>query len=171
MMATEKPLSELKRRIRESLAAGVSISSVEFEGPELVVYTEDTQKFADDGAIVRTLARELKKRISVRPNSDMLMEPEKASKAIYDIIPDEGGIKDIYFDMDKAEAIIEAEKPGLVIGTHGATLREVARVIGWRPNVIRATPIESTTLKSIGRFLREEREYRKNVVEKVGRRI
>ncbi|MCK4397907.1 MAG: hypothetical protein KAV25_02820, partial [Methanophagales archaeon] len=95
-MSAEETLLELKRRIIGLLPAEVSISGVEFEGPELVVYTEDTQKFADDGAIVRTLARELKKRISVRPNSDVLMEPEKASKVIYDIVPEEGGIKDIY---------------------------------------------------------------------------
>ena len=144
---------------------------MEFEGPELVIYTEDTLKFVDDGAMVRTLAKELKKRISVRPSSNILMEPEKASKVIYDIIPDEGGIKDIYFDMDKAEVIIEAEKPGLVIGTHGATLREVAKVIGWRPNVIRAPPIQSTVIKNIRRYLREESDFRKSFLKKVGRRI
>jgi len=99
------------------------------------------------------------------------MEPEEASKVIYDIIPEEGGIKDIYFDMDKAEVIIEAEKPGLVIGTHGATLREVAKEIGWRPNVIRAPPIQSSVIKSIRRYLREESEFRKNFMKKVGRRI
>lgn len=170
-MPAEEMLSELKRRIEELLPADVSITGVEFEGPELVVYTEDTQKFADDGAIVRTLAKELKKRISVRPSNDMLMEPEKASKVINAIIPEEGGIKDIYFDMDKAEVIIEAEKPGLVIGTHGATLREVAKVIGWRPNVIRAPPIQSAITKSIRRHLRDESEFRKDFLKKVGRRI
>ncbi|HID20132.1 MAG TPA: beta-CASP ribonuclease aCPSF1, partial [Methanophagales archaeon] len=107
----------------------------------------------------------------VRPSSNILMEPEEASKVIYDIIPEEGGIKDIYFDMDKAEVIIEAEKPGLVIGTHGATLREVAKEIGWRPNVIRAPPIQSSVIKSIRRYLREESEFRKNFMKKVGRRI
>ncbi len=170
-MPAEEMLLELKRRIVELLPAGVSITGVEFEGPELVIYTEDTQRFVDDGAMVRTLARELKKRISVRPSSNILMEPEKASNVIYDIIPDEGGIKDIYFDMDKAEVIIEAEKPGLVIGTHGATLREVAKVIGWRPNVIRAPPIQSSIIKSIRRYLREESEFRKDFLKKVGRRI
>jgi len=170
-MPAEETLLELKRRIVELLPANVSITGVEFEGPELVIYTEDTQTFVDDGAIVRTLAKELKKRISVRPSSDILMEPEKASKVIYDIIPDEGGIKDIYFDMDKAEVIIEAEKPGLVIGTHGATLREVAKVIGWRPTVIRAPPIQSSIIKSIRRYLREESEFRKDFLKKVGRRI
>jgi len=170
-MSVEEKLSELKQRIIELLPADVHISGVEFEGPELVLYTEDTQRFVDDGALVRTLAKELKKRISVRPSSNILMEPEKASKVIHEIIPEEGGIKDIYFDMDKAEVIIEAEKPGLVIGTHGATLREVAKIIGWRPNVIRAPPIESSIIKSIRRYLREEGDFRRNFMKKVGRRI
>jgi len=170
-MSAEGKLSELKKRIKEILQEDVSISGVEFEGPELVIYTEDTLKFVDDGAMVRTLAKELKKRISVRPSSNILMEPEKASKVIYDIIPEEGGIKDVYFDMDKAEVIIEAEKPGLVIGTHGATLREVAKVIGWRPNVIRAPPIQSSVIKNIRRYLREESDFRKSFLKKVGRRI
>lgn len=170
-MPAEETLLELKRRIAESLPDTVRITGVEFEGSELVVYTEDTQTFVDDGAIVRTLAKELKKRISVRPSSDILMEPGKASKVIYDIIPEEGGIKDIYFDMDKAEVIIEAEKPGLVIGAHGTTLREVAKVIGWRPNVIRALPIQSKTIKDIRRYLREESEFRKDFLKKVGRNI
>ena len=170
-MPAEATLLALKRRITELLPTDVSVTSVEFEGPELVLYTEDTQRFVDDGALVRTLAKELKKRISVRPSSDILMEPEKASKAIHEIIPEEGGIKDIYFDMDKAEVIIEAEKPGLVIGTHGATLREVAKEIGWRPNVIRAPPIQSPIIKSIRRYLREESDFRKSFLKKVGRRI
>ena len=170
-MTAERTLLELKRRIPELLPAGVSITEVAFEGPELVIYTEDTQKFVDDGAIVRTLARELKKRISVRPSGNILMDPEKASEVIHDVIPDDGGIKDIYFDMDKAEVIIEAEKPGLAIGTHGATLREIAKEIGWRPNVIRAPPIQSSIIKSIRRYLREESEFRKDFMKKVGRRI
>ncbi|KAF5431250.1 hypothetical protein C5S36_11070 [Candidatus Methanophagaceae archaeon] len=170
-MPAEGTLLELKRRIKELLPADVSVTGVEFEGPELVLYTEDTQRFVDDGALVRTLAKELKKRISVRPSSDILMDPEKASKAIHKIIPEEGGITDIYFDMDKAEVIIEAEKPGLVIGTHGATLRDVAKEIGWRPNVIRAPPIQSPIIKNIRQYLREESDFRKSFLKNVGRRI
>ncbi|MCK4733535.1 MAG: beta-CASP ribonuclease aCPSF1 [Methanophagales archaeon] len=170
-MPAEGTLLELKRRIKELLPTDVSVTGVEFEGPELVLYTEDTQRFVDDGALVRTLAKELKKRISVRPSSDILMDPEKASKAIHKIIPEEGGITDIYFDMDKAEVIIEAEKPGLVIGTHGATLRDVAKEIGWRPNVIRAPPIQSPIIKNIRQYLREESDFRKSFLKNVGRRI
>ncbi len=170
-MSAEEKLNELKQRIGELLPDDVRISGVEFEGPELVLYTEDTQRFVDDVALVRTLAKELKKRISVRPSSNILMEPDKATKVIHEIIPEEGGIKDIYFDMDKAEVIIEAEKPGLVIGTHGATLRDVAKLIGWRPSVIRAPPIESTIIKSIRRYLRDEGDFRRDFLKKVGRQI
>jgi len=170
-MPVEETLLELKRRTRELLPVDISVIGVEFEGPELVLYTEDTQRFVDDGALVRTLAKELKKRISVRPSSDILMDPEKASKVIHEIIPEEGGITDIYYNMDKAEVIIEAEKPGLVIGTHGATLREVAKEIGWRPNVIRAPPIQSPIIKSIRQYLREESDFRKSFLKRVGRRI
>ncbi|MEA1999431.1 MAG: hypothetical protein U9N61_08950, partial [Euryarchaeota archaeon] len=56
-MSAEGKLSELKKRIKEILQDDVSISGVEFEGPELVIYTEDTLKFVDDGAMVRTLAK------------------------------------------------------------------------------------------------------------------
>lgn len=170
-MPAEETLSNLKTRIVKLLPDNVCITGVEFEGPELVIYSEEMQAFVDDGTIVRTLAKDLKKRISVRPSSNILMEQDKAIKAIYEIIPEEGGIKNIYFDMDKAEVTLEAEKPGLVIGTHGATLREVAKVIGWRPNVIRAPPIQSTTIKNIRRYLREESEFRKEFLKRVGRQI
>jgi hypothetical protein len=170
-MRPGEKLLDLKRRIVQLLPDTVCITGVEFEGPELVIYTEDTQTFVEDGAIVRTLAKELKKRISVRPSSNILTDPDKATKRIQEIIPEEGGIKDIHFDMDTAEVIIEAEKPGLVIGTHGATLREVAKEIGWRPNVIRAPPIQSSTIKSIRRYLREESDFRKDFLKKVGRQI
>ncbi|MGC9443561.1 MAG: MBL fold metallo-hydrolase, partial [Candidatus Methanospirareceae archaeon] len=170
-MTAEETLLDLKRRIVELLPTGVKIANVEFEGPELVIFTEDTQAFVDDAAIVRTLAKELKKRISVRPSSTILMEPEKATKIIHDIVPEEGGMKDIYFNMDTAEVIIEAEKPGLVIGTHGTTLREVAKEIGWRPHVIRAPPIQSSIIKSTRRYLREESDFRKDFLKRVGRKI
>jgi len=170
-MSAEETLSDLKARIVKLLPANACITGVELEGPELVIYSEDMQVFADDGTIVRTLAKDLKKRISVRPSSNILMDQKKAINVIYEIIPEEGEIKNIYFDMDKAEVIIEAEKPGLVIGTHGARLREVAKVIGWRPNVIRAPPIQSTTIRDIRRYLREERDFRKEFLKRVGREI
>jgi len=41
-MLPEETLAELKKRIVELLPSKVNINGVEFEGPELVIYTEDT---------------------------------------------------------------------------------------------------------------------------------
>jgi len=55
----------------------------------------------------------------------------------------------LFFDLDTGEIVIEGEKTGLVIGRHGATLREITKQIGWTPRVVRTPPIESFTVKEI----------------------
>jgi hypothetical protein len=170
-MSAEDMILELKRRIAELLPADVSISGVELEGPEVVIYTEDTEKFVDTDDFVRLLARDLKKRIAIRADSSVLMPSEKASLVIQQVMPQESGIKDIYFDKSIGEVIIEAEKPGLVIGRQGSTLRDLAKKIGWRATVIRVPPIQSTIIKNVRRYLRDESEFRRNFVRKVGKKI
>ncbi|MFQ6072432.1 MAG: beta-CASP ribonuclease aCPSF1, partial [Methanosarcinales archaeon] len=170
-MSVEKVLSELKQKVRENLPKGVTISDVEFEGPELVIYTEEPRKFANNGEIVRSLAKDLRKRIVVRPDPKMLLDPAKAIKKINEIIPEDAGIKDHYFDPDTGEVIIEAEKPGIVIGKHGSMLREIAKNIGWTPKAARAPPIESFTVKQIRQFMRSKKDERKSILKNIGRRI
>lgn len=170
MMTTEEKLQALKQRIKE-LLPDVSVEDVQFEGPAIVIYTEEPQRFLEDSSIVRNLAKELKKRISVRPSASLLKEPEEAIEVIKSVMPAEGGIKDIYFDTDKGEVIIEAEKPGICIGKQGSAVKEIARRIGWKPHVIRAPPIQSSIIRNIRRFLREESEFRREFLKKVGRRI
>ena len=75
-MTIEVRLKELKEKIDGIVPPGISVTQVEFEGPELVIYTEDPKKFADQADLIRILARDLRKRIVVRPT--ILEEPEKA---------------------------------------------------------------------------------------------
>ena len=64
-MPIEDVLLDLKHKIEKNLPAGVTITDVEFEGPQLVLYTEEPRKFADDGNIIRNLAKELRTRIAM----------------------------------------------------------------------------------------------------------
>jgi len=57
-----------------------SKTQVEFEGPELVIYTDDPKRFADEADLIKILARDLRKRIVVRPT--VLEDPEKAYNEI-----------------------------------------------------------------------------------------
>ncbi|RLG36297.1 beta-CASP ribonuclease aCPSF1 [Methanosarcinales archaeon] len=171
MTTADERLQLLKKRIKELLPKDVRITDVQFEGPSIVIYTEDTHRFLDDSSLVRMLAKELKKRISVRPSSSLLKPPEEAMKILRKELPEESGIKDIYFNIDRGEVIIEAEKPGVCIGKQGVSVKEIAKKIGWKPLVIRAPPIRSSIIENIRRYLRDESEFRREFLKKVGKRI
>jgi KH/beta-lactamase-domain protein len=170
-MPAEESLDELKHRVIEKLPPKIKITELEFEGPELVIYTDDPRAFADNGEIVKKLARELRKRIVVRPDPRVLADPEMSIAEISKIVPEEAGITNHYFDLDTGEIVVEARKPGLVIGRHGATLREITKQIGWTPKVVRTPPIDSTTVKEIRQYLRAYSEERKELLKTMGRKI
>ena len=168
-MLIEDRLKELKDKINDKVPAGITVSDVEFEGPELVIYTDDPKKFADEADLIKLLARDLRKRIVVRPN--VLEDPDRAIGEIKAVVAENAGITDIFFDADTGEVIIEAEKPGVVIGKNGATLREITKHIGWTPKVVRTPPIESSTVKQVRQYLRSVNEDRKIFLRTIGRRI
>ncbi|HOD85886.1 MAG TPA: beta-CASP ribonuclease aCPSF1, partial [Methanoculleus sp.] len=168
-MVIEDKLQELKEQINRIVPGGITVSDVEFEGPELVIYTDDPKQFADQADLIKILARDLRKRIVVRPN--ILEDPERAAQEIRAVVPENAGITEIFFDPETGEVLIEAEKPGVVIGKNGATLREITKQIGWTPKVVRTPPIESSTVKQIRAYLRSVKDERKVFLRKIGRRI
>lgn len=170
-MVIEDILEQLKTKIEKNLPQGVTISEVEFEGPQLVIYTEEPRKFADDGNIVRNLAKILRTRIVVRPDPKVLIPPEESIDLIKKTVPEESAITDFHFDPDVGEVIIEAEKPGLVIGKHGETLREITKKVGWTPKVVRTPPIKSRTVNNIREFMKKNHKERKEILKTVGRKI
>jgi uncharacterized protein len=170
-MSVEQVLEELKAKISKKLPAGVTISLIEFEGPELVIYTPEPKKLADNGDVIRNLAKDLRKRLVVRPDPGVLADPDVVIEMIGKIVPEDAGITSHYFDPDTGEVIIEAEKPGIVIGRHGSTLREITKEIGWTPKVVRTPPIKSSTVKNIRQYNRDHKEERKALLKTIGRKI
>ncbi len=170
-MSVEEVLFELKRKVQSKLPPDVNVTGLEFEGPELVIYTDDPKKLADDGDIIRNLAKELRKRVVVRPDLKVLAEPEISIIKIQEVVPKEAVLTNYYFDGETGEVQIEAEKPGLVIGRHGATLREITKLIGWTPKVVRTPPVRSTTIANIKDYLRSVQTERKSILRTVGRKI
>lgn len=171
MSKVEQQLEDLKATITSELPSDISVSDVKYEGPELVVYTRDPKKFARNGDLIRKLASQLRKRITVRPDPDVLSRPDTAREDILEVIPDEAGVTDLDFHADTGEVVIQAEKPGMVIGKHGSTLREITQEVGWTPEVVRTPPIESSTVSNVRNFLKQEREDRRDILERVGRQI
>ncbi|MFC3478500.1 beta-CASP ribonuclease aCPSF1 [Halobacterium litoreum] len=171
MSTVDQQLEELQEQIANEIPPDISVTDVKYEGPELVVYTRDPKQFAQDGDLIRRLASQLRKRITVRPDPDVLSSPKRAREKIMDVIPEDAGVTNLDFHEDTGEVVIEAEKPGMVIGRHGSTLREITEAAGWTPEVVRTPPIESSTVSNVRNFLKQERDERRDILEKVGRQI
>ncbi|MFH0859752.1 MAG: beta-CASP ribonuclease aCPSF1 [Candidatus Altiarchaeota archaeon] len=161
---------EIKKIVEENSPEG-KIIDVDVEGPKIVLYTDDMPYFIDHGGEVRNLAVLLKKRIIIRSVPEKLMAQAKAEEKIRAIIPVEASIADISFDEDFSEVRIEAEKLGLVIGKHGATLDEISKVTGWNPKLLRKPPIDSKTIQSIRKTLFDNRGEHKKILRNVGKKI
>ncbi|RLI80586.1 beta-CASP ribonuclease aCPSF1 [Archaeoglobales archaeon] len=167
---TKKYLSELKQKVKESLPVNVKVKNIEFEGPVLVIYVENPQEFAEVD-VVKKLAKDLRKRIIVRPDPKSLKPPEEAKEIIKQIVPEDANITNFFFDEENGEVIIEAEKPGVVIGKQGITFREIMKAVGWSPRVIRTPPIQSKTISNIRNYLLSVKDERKEILKRIGEKI
>lgn len=170
-MGVEDILREIREEVKKEVPASVEITDIEFEAAVLVIYTKHPERFAEDEDLVRRLAKKLRKRVVVRPDPSVLAKVDEAEKKIKEVVPAEAEITELYFEPDIGEVIIEARKPGLVIGRHGTTLNDIKKMIGWAPKVIRTPPIPSKNVKEIRTFLRSVGEERKELLHRVGRRI
>ncbi len=173
-MNSEEKSSEygdIKEAVTKEVPASAGITAVEYEGPEIAIYSKAPKILLDDGDIIKTLARKMRKRIVVRSAPEVRLAHEETKKIVRELVPVEAEITSIEFDETRGEVIVEAQKPGLVIGRNGATLREITRQTFWRPNVQRTPPIESKLIKLIRSIIQSEADARNSALREIGRRI
>lgn len=163
-------MSEIIKEILKNLPAE-KISDAAFEAANIVLYTKDMDYFLDDGGSVRNVVNMIKKRIELRPDPSVTMDPEKAERIIREIIPTEAGIGVINFDPQRSRVIIEVEKPGLAIGKQGELLREIKAKVHWVPLIRRTAAIKSHVTESIRSVLYQNSDYRRKFLDRVGHRI
>ncbi len=164
-------LKELMDKVKSLIPENVKVKNIDIEGPVVVIYVENPQEFAESGDIVKKLAKDLRKRITIRPDPKSLKPPEEAKEIIKKIVPSDAKITNFFFDEENGEVIIEAEKPGVVIGKQGSTLREIMKAVGWSPKPVRTPPIHSKTVEDVRQYLLSVREERKKILRRVGERI
>jgi len=164
-------LRDIKEVISQMVPPEARITDVEFEGPELVIYVRNPEVIMRDGELIKNLAKVLKKRISIRPDPDVLIPPEQAEEMIKEIVPADAEITNISFDPSIGQVIIEAKKPGKVIGKNGEGLRLITQKVRWAPKVIRTPPLQSQTIYSIRQILQAEAKDRRKFLRQAGRNI
>ena len=147
------------------------ISDACYEGANIVFYTKDSAFFLDNKGIIRNAVSEFKKRMELRPDPSICMEPEEAEKIIRSLIPEDAGVAQVLFDTHRSEVIIEADKPGIAIGKQGETLRAIREKCLWVPLVRRTAAIKSEIVDNIRKVLFQHSDYRRKFLDQVGHRI
>jgi len=164
-------LKSIEEKLKEIAPRDAEISKVEFEGPEVVIYTRNPKAFFGTTNLVSKIAFELKKRVNIRTDKTMLMGKEEALKIIKAKIPEDADVKEIYFNEPFCEVVIEAIKKGLVIGKGGEISKSIIMETGWTPNIMRSPTTESKTLTGIRRHLQRHADDRKKFLLKVAEKI
>jgi len=164
-------LKEIKEIVNSSLPEETQITSIEMEGPEVAIYTRNPKAFFENENYVAKIAFDLKKRVNIRTDKSLLIEEDQAKKTIQEIVPQGAGIKEIYFNTAFSEVVIEAIKPGLVIGKEGQTSKEIILKTGWTPNILRSPTSESDILKGIRHHLHKYSSERKKILQETAKKI
>lgn len=167
--------NELQVRIRDALLKHIpkeaEISRIEFEGPNIAVYTKRPEILIEQNYIVADIVNALHKRIVIRSDPSARLSEKESLKEIQRIIPKDAEVTSITFDPTVGEVIIEAKKPGVVIGKDGAKLEEIIKTTRWRLRVLRSPPLSSKMITKIRHFMHSESKTRGEILRKIGERI
>ena len=164
-----------KVRIRDTILKYIpkeaEITRIEFEGPSLAIYTKKPEILIEQSHIVAEVVNMIRKRIVVRSDPSARLPEKDTERAINEIVSKDAEITNTNFDPSLGEVIIEAKKPGLVIGKNGVILQEIVHKTRWRPRILRSPPIPSKIMAHVRHFLYSESKERERILRTVGERI
>ncbi len=147
------------------------VKEANFEGANIVLYTDNENFFREGEGQIKKIVDEIKKRIELRADQKILPTKEATEKKIRSIIPEEAEITEILFDAPRSIVVIEAKKPGLVIGKGGSILEEIRKETLWVPQVQRSPAIKSKITENIREVLYDNNNYRRKFLNEIGEKI
>jgi len=164
-------LSELKKKISKMIPDDVDYE-VDLEAGSIAIITKQPQAFggAGDNLTVR-IAKTIKRRIVIRPHSDILADEKTVHDAVAQIIPSDAKVRKVWLDPALSQVILECDDPSTAVGSKGSNIRALRDEIGWLVDVVRAPAIESRTQHDIRRYRKELADERKSLLRKFGTRI
>jgi len=163
-------MTDILKDIQKELPKGV-ISSANFEGANIVLYTDSPNFFFEGESQIKEIVNKIKKRIELRAETKLLESQETTEKEIRAIVTAEAEITQVLFDAQRSIVVIESKKPGMVIGRDGSVLREIKQKTFWTPIVQRSPSIDSKIIENIRAVLYENNNYRKKLLNDTGKKI
>ncbi len=146
------------------------IASVEFEAANIVIYTNSSEFLFDGRTIIRKIVSKFKKRVELRADNTLLMSEKKVEDEVKKLLPDVK-IDSFKFDTARSILILEVDNVGSTVGRDGANLKAIQKKTMWSVIVKRKSPLKSKTVEAMRAVEFQESEYRRNFLNKVGKRI
>jgi hypothetical protein len=162
---------EISQYILEHVPKEAEVTRIEYEASTLAVYTKRPEVLVEQSNVIANIVNVIRKRIVIRSDPSVRVQEVEAEKIARDIVPAEAEVTDINFDPSLGEIIIDAKKPGLVIGKNGTVLQEIIRRTKWRPHVLRSPPLKSKIVTHMRHYLHSESKERERILRTVGERI
>jgi len=169
--SSERDEIEVSQYILEHVPKQAEVTRIEYEGPMLAVYAKKPEILVEQSSVIAGIVGVLRKRIVIRSDPSVRLPEKEAERLAKEIISPEAEVTDVNFDPSLGEIIIEAKKPGLVIGRNGSVLQEIIRQIRWRPRVLRSPPLRSKIIAHMRHYLHSESKERERILRTVGERI
>ena len=171
MKSNGKEQVDISQHILEKIPAEAEVTRIEYEGPALAVYTKKPEILVEKSFVIAEIVKLIRKRIVVRSDPSIRAKERETERIIKEIVSEEAEITNINFDPSLGEVIIEAKKPGIVIGKNGEVLQEIIRKTRWRPRILRSPPIPSKIIAHMRHFLYSESKERERILRSIGERI
>lgn len=168
---SEKDKIEISQYILGHVPKEAEVTRIEYEGSTLAVYAKKPEILVEQSNIVADIVNVIRKRIVIRSDPSVRLPETDSERMVKEIISPEAEVTDINFDPSLGEIIIEAKKPGLVIGKNGAVLQEIIKRTKWRPSVLRSPPLKSKIVTHMRHYLHSESRDRERILRTIGERI
>jgi KH/beta-lactamase-domain protein len=168
---SEKDKIEISQYILQHVPTEAEVTRIEYEGSTLAVYTKKPELLVSQSNVVAEIVNVIRKRIVIRSDPSVRLQESDAERIAREIIPPEAEVTEVNFDPSLGEIIVEAKKPGLVIGRNGAVLQEIIRRTKWRPHVLRSPPLRSKIVTHMRHYLHSESKDRERILRTIGERI
>lgn len=159
------------RSLFDKLFPDNQITEIDYEGPNIVAYTKNLDLFSKGEDVVKQIAQQIRRRLFLRPDPSIMSPEEDALKIIQELIPEEAGFKDAYFEPDTGEVIIELDEPSIVTAKNQDYVAQIKEQTKWSPRFVRAPPMHSRTVKEMREFLREVKQERKQFLHNLGEKL
>lgn len=169
--SNQKDKVEIRQIILDTIPKEAEITRIEFEGSALAIYTKRPEIRVTHSHKITEIVNQIKKRIVIRSDPSVRQEEHETQKLVNQIVPSEAEVTNIIFDPTLGEVIIEAKKPGLVIGKNGVVLQEIVLKSRWIPRVLRSPPQSSKIIAHIRHSLYSGSKDRERILRNVGERI